>query len=137
MEYAELLTTEPDEMTLVAEDYKNARQYTPPVQQMKVINPIVTNLTNLGNFYYKDGRKYTGPVHMDTEAGEIFSEGVPNEESQALYFKKTIDGITLDKLHVATVANAIKINSSLRRRRQAGRYNRTRNKINRLREQNS
>ena len=90
MDYAELIDSKPDDMTIKSENMKAGYISKARVKKTTVDNNIIENLSaSDSNIYYtSDGNVYKGHMHMHMKNGHYMTGAVHDENSQGLFFKR-------------------------------------------------
>ena len=116
MDYAELLNTKAEDMTMLSEELKTTSKKNNIVTKMKIVDPIVSNLNSIeGQFYLENGTPYSGQFHIHSDQdGQRMSGANHTKDSENLYFKDEIDEVVFDKLILANYTNYS--NTKLRKR---------------------
>ena len=106
MDFAELLETNAEDMTIYSENMKNTGMGIKPVSVMKVVDPIIPDLDSVdGEFYLQDGTPYIGKYHIHQDTTQRMSGANHTEKSENLYFKDEWKGQVLDDLKLANMSN--------------------------------
>tara|TARA_Y100000310_G_scaffold141988_1_gene141413 strand:- start:2194 stop:3270 length:1077 start_codon:yes stop_codon:yes gene_type:complete len=92
MDYPELMTSKPEDMTEITVENMNAGyQHKGRVAQTTTDNKIIKNQRSSGELYLKDGSAYSGKYHIHL-TGKAMTGGEHNQESQDLYTMRAEDG---------------------------------------------
>ena len=88
MDYAELLTTNAEDLTVKSEDLKVTYIQGRTFNKTVVLQPHLENLTTEhDNYYLQDGSTYSGSFHVHHGSGRYMTGRTHTEESLDLYFK--------------------------------------------------
>ena len=99
MDYAELLDSNAEDLTVLSENLKSGYNYKDKPQKTTTDDITINNLLSDDGFYLSDGSPYSGLYHIHLEDSACMTGPEHTEESQDLYFKQTNrDGSLVNRL---------------------------------------
>ena len=107
MDYAELLSTNAEDMTTLSEDLKATHTYRKVRDKTSMLKKIIPHLhTSGGELYLKDGTEYRGDYHIHIIGSAAMTGKNHDDNSQDLFYKKMKDGKVEDELIPTRVSKA-------------------------------
>ena len=95
MDYAELLDTKAEDMTIISDSLRADYKHSQKVEKSTVISKTINNL-NTNNFkltlFDEDGSEYKGSFHIYKDTVKTMSGSKHSSQSRMLYYKKAKSG---------------------------------------------